>query len=316
MTEIIAALRATVDILISVLPSVYLGLFLAGLFAHRGGLGGGQRLLPAVARLTGLPPACALSVVLAFGDRTAGMAAVALAREQAALTDGEVVAANLVAKAPSVLQFFVFSFIPIMAALYPLAVAARFLAVYFAAFLFISLLGAVYARLLGRGGSGGCGVPAAPPAMSWAAAARASLAGSWRPFLDMAAWMAAMSFLAMFFIKAGYLQRLADYLPLLARLGIDAGLISLVATGLVSMLGGVAAIGAALRDGVVPVAAVVPLLLAVSMLHNCYDLFASSFPRAVGVFGRRLGTRVALTGFAVTQAVMLLTLVLAIKGVI
>ena len=37
--------------------------------------------------------------------------AVAVAREQVGLTDREVVAANLVAKAPSVLQFFVFSFI-------------------------------------------------------------------------------------------------------------------------------------------------------------------------------------------------------------
>ncbi len=315
MAELTAAFLATVDILKSVLPSVYIGLFLAGLFAHRGGFAGGQRFLPAVARLTGLPPACALSVVLAAGDRTAGMAAVALAREQAALTDGEVVAANLVAKAPSVLQFFVFYYIPILAALFPFALAVHFLAVYFAAFLLISLLGAGYARLISGGGPGGCKVPAAEPAMGWATAARAALAGSWRPFFDMAAWMAAMSFVAMYFIKTGYLQRLADYLPLLARLGVDAGLVSLAGTGLVSMIGGVAAVGAALRDGAVPAAAVVPLLLAVSMLHNLYDLFASSFPRAVGVFGRRLGVRVALTGFLVTQAVMALMLILTIKGV-
>jgi len=316
MTELTAAFLATMAILKSVLPSVYIGLFLGGLFAHRGGLAGRQQFLPAVARLTGLPPACALSVVLAFGDRTAGMAAVALAREQAMLTDGEVVAANLVAKAPSVFQFFVFSYIPILAALFPFALAARFLAVYFAAFLLVSLLGAAYARLIGRGGQGECKVPVTRPAMGWAAAARTALAGSWRPFLEMAAWMAAMSFVAMYFIKTGYLQRLTDYLPLLAHLGIDAGLVSLAGTGLVSMIGGVVAVGAALRDGAVSATAVVPLLLAVSMLHNLYDLFASSVPRAVGVFGRRLGVKVALAGFFVTQAVMALMLVLAIKGFI
>ncbi len=316
MADFASAARATADILVSVLPSLYLGLFVAGLFASRGGVIGGRRLLPAVARLTGLPPACALSVVLAAGDRTAGMAAVALAREQAALTDGEVIAANLVAKAPSVLQFFVFSFIPIMAALYPLSVAVHFLLVYFAAFTAISLLGMAYARLISGGRAGGCPPVAPKPAMSWPAAARAAAAASWRPFLDMAAWMAAMSFVAMVFIKAGYLQRLADYLPLLAGLGLDAGLLSLAGTGLVSMIGGVAAVGAALRDGAVPAAAVVPLLLAVSLLHNFYDLFASSLPRAVGVFGRRLGVRVALAGFAVTQVVMLLMLALASKGII
>lgn len=316
MNELVSAAWATADIMKSVLPSLYVGLFFAGLFANRGGVIGGRRLLPAVARLTGLPPACALSVVLAAGDRTAGMAAVALAKERVGLSDGEVIAANLVAKAPSAVQFFVFSFIPIMAALYPPGVAVRFLAVYFATFVIISLTGIVYARLLSGGRTGSCPAPAGKPVMGWPEAVRAAAAGSWRPFASMAAWMAAMSYVAMFFIKTGYLQRLTDYLPLLARLGIDAGLLSLAGTGLVSMIGGVAAVGAALRDGAVPAAAVVPLLLTVSMLHNFYDLFASSLPRAVGVFGRRLGIRVAAAGFVVTQAVMLLMLVLTIKGIV
>ncbi|MDT8900213.1 hypothetical protein [Anaeroselena agilis] len=316
MSELAAAAWATVEIMKSVLPSLYVGLFLAGLFTSRGGVIGGRRLLPAVARLTGLPPACALSVVLAAGDRTAGMAAVALAKERAGLSNGEVIAANLVAKAPSVLRFFVFSFIPIMAALYPPGVAARFLAVYFAAFAVISLTGVVYARLLSGGRAGGCPVPAGKPVMGWPEAVRAAVAGSWRPFVNMAVWMAAMSYVAMLFIKTGYLQRLTDYLPILTRIGLDAGLLPLAGTGLVSMIGGVAAVGAALRDGAVPAATVVPLLLTVSLLHNFYDLFASSLPRAVGVFGRRLGVRVAASGFVVTQAVMLLALALAIKGII
>lgn len=316
MNELAAAVWATADIMKSVLPSLYVGLFLAGLFANRGGVIGGRRLLPAVARLTGLPPACALSVVLAAGDRTAGMAAVALAKERVGLSDGAVIAANLVAKAPSAVQFFVFSFIPIMAALYPPGVAVRFLAVYFAAFVIISLIGVIYARLLSGGRPGGCPVPAGKPVMGWPEAARAAVAGCWRPFASMVAWMAAMSYVAMLFIKSGYLQRLTDYLPLLARLGLDAGLLPLAGTGLVSMIGGVAAVGAALRDGAVPAATVVPLLLTVSMLHNFYDLVASSLPRAVGVFGRRLGVRVAVAGFVVTQAVMTMMLVLTIKGIV
>lgn len=310
---IAAAAGATAGVLTSVLPSLYIGLFLAGLLARRG-FAGGRRLLAAVTRLTGLPPACALSVVLAAGDRTAGMAAVAVARERAALTDGEVIAANLVAKAPSVLQFFVFSFIPIMVALYPPAIAARSLAVYFAAFLLISLAGVLYARLISRGLPADCPAPAATVAVSWRAAAQAALTASWHPFLSMAVWMAAMTFAAMLLIKAGWLERLAAHLPLLAGLGLDAALLPLAGAGLVSMIGGVAAIGAALRDGAVPAPAVVPLLLTVSLLHNIYDLFVSSLPRAVGVFGRRLGVRVALAGFAVTQSVMLLMLILTIKG--
>lgn len=314
MFELIAAAAgATVSVLKSVLPSLFIGLFLAGLSARRG-FAGGRRLLAAVTRITGLPPACALSVVLAAGDRTAGLAAVAVARGQTGLSDGEVIAATLVAKAPSVIQFFVFSFIPIMAALYPPAIAGRFLAVYFAAFLLISLAGTVYARLISRGRPGDCPAPAATARSGWGEAGRAALAAVWRPFFAMTGWMAGMTFVAMLAIKAGWLQRLADSLPLLAGLGLDAGLLSLAGTGLVSMIGGVAAVGAALEGGAIPATVVVPLLLTVSLLHNCYDLFTSSLPRTIGVFGRRLGIKVSLAGFAVTQAVMLLMVFLTIKG--
>jgi hypothetical protein len=311
-----AAAWATVDVMTSVLPSVYIGLFLAA-FLGRRGIGPGRRLLPLVAAVSGLPPACALSVLLAMGDRTAGMAAVAVAREQAGLTDREVVAANLVAKAPSVLQFFVFSFIPIMTAIYPTAIAVRFLVIYFAAFTAISLVGVILARWRRRP-AGHCPAPAITETAvaSSQAAARAALTETFRPFISMVLWMAGMTFVAMLFIKAGWLQRLADYLPVLARLGLDAGVLPLAGAGLVSMIGGVAAVGAALRDGAVPAAMVVPLLLTISLLHNFYDFFASSLPRAVGVFGHRLGVKVALAGFAVTQAVMLIMLVLAAKSII
>jgi len=310
--ELFAAAAATTAVLKNVLPSLFVGLFLAGLFARRG-LAGGRRALALIARLTGLPPAATLSVVLALGDRTAGMAAVEAARRRAGLTDGEVIAANLVAKAPSVLQFFFFSFIPVMAALYPPAIAARFLAVYFAGFVLISLIGVGLARF-GRRGRPAAAADFAGGAASWPEAALGALADVWRPLLNMAGWMAAMTFLVMLFIQSGYPGHLNACLPLLARLGLDASVLSLAGAGLVSMIGGAAAVGGALAAGAVPAAVVVPLLLVISLLHNLYDLFASSLPRAIGVFGRRLGIKVALAGFAVTQAVMAIMLVLTLKG--
>ncbi|HMM22522.1 MAG TPA: hypothetical protein PKA10_17505, partial [Selenomonadales bacterium] len=96
-----------------------------------------------------------------------------------------------------------------------------------------------------------------------------------------------------------------------SRLGLDAAAVPLAGAGMVSMVGGVAAVGAAAREGALAPSGVVPLLLLISILHNCYDLFASSLPRTIGVFGRRLGVKVALASFAVTQAVMLIALLAA-----
>ncbi|MDR3566139.1 MAG: hypothetical protein P4N59_32515 [Negativicutes bacterium] len=316
MTEMIAAaLLATFAVMKTVVPSLALGLFLANLSVHGDFAARGRRFIPLITRLTGLPAACALSVILAVGDRTAGMAAVAQARTLAGLSDREVIAANLVAKAPSVLQFFLFSFIPVMVALYPRPIAIRFLTVYFLAFVIISLVGIGYARLIGRRQD--CAPPAVTAAVEaeggWQAVATAATE-VWRPLLTMSWWMAGMSFAVMLLIQTGYLDRLTDHLPLLARLGLDANMLSLAGVGLVSMMGGVAAAGAALQAGALPSGSVVPLLLTISVLHNLYDLFAAALPRYMAIFGHRLGLKVSLAGFAVTQAVMLAMLAATILG--
>lgn len=313
MEGIIAAAWATVTVLTNVLPSLYIGLFLASFVTHSNLAGKSRRFLPLIARITGLPPVCALSVVLALGDRTAGMAAVAGARTRGGLTDGEVIAANLVAKAPSVVQFFVFSFIPIMLSLYPAAIAIKFLVLYFSAFSVMSIIGILYARLLpfhrreliaaSTATEGGLG---------WWKSARRAGVESLRPFTGMAGWMAGMSFLAMLFIKSGLLSHVAEVLPVLSRLGVDVAAMPLAGAGLVSMIGGVAAVGVAVQEGALASSSVVPLLLTISILHNCYDLFASSLPRTIGVFGHRLGVKVALVSFAVTQVVMISVLLVAI----
>ncbi len=317
MTELFAAaFWATFDIMKNVIPSLFIGLFLANISTCSGVAARGQRFIPLIARITGLPTACALSVVLAIGDRTAGMAAVAQARTLAGISDKEVIAANLVAKAPSVLQFFLFSFIPIMAAMYPKEIAVRFLSVYFLASVVISLLGVGWARLIRPSSPQSCQPAAAATGSAfggWKTAA-AALKETWRPLLAMSGWMAGMSFVVMLFIKTGVLNRLTEQLPLLARLGLDGSILSLAGVGLVSMLGGVAAVGAALRDGALPAHSVVPLLLTISLLHNIYDLFVGSLPRNVAVYGHRLGVKTALAGFAVTQAVMVVMVGLTIKG--
>lgn len=310
---IVAAALATAGILTAVLPPLWLGLFIANIFSlYNFTLSG--RLTGFFAGITGLHPACVLSVALSVGDRTAGMAAVAAARQKAGLSDGEVIAANLVAKAPSVLQFFAFSFIPVMVALYPWEEAARFLRLYFLAFALISLAGMVYARLVRRSrmdGGAGCDVPGTGP--GWRGVTVA-LAATWRPFANMACWMAGMSFLAMALIKSGLLDGLPQYLPMLAALGLDANMVPLAGTGLISMMGGVAAVGAAVREGIVPVTVVTPLLFAISLLHNIYDLFAAALPRYIGIFGRRLGVKVSLVGFVVTQLVMIIFILATAKG--
>jgi hypothetical protein len=310
------AFWATFDVLKSVLPSVFIGLYLANLAAVVKLGGRGRTVTPFIVALTGLPVSCALSIVLAIGDRTAGMAAVAVARRQNGLSDQTVIAANLVAKAPSVLQFFIFSFIPIMMSMFPREVGVHFLVVYFLAFLLISLLGVCYSRLLGHEEQLPDHLLTRNTAEKndWLKILPAAAVNAWRPFITMTCWMAGASFAVMLLLKSGYIHRLNDYLPVLARLGLSGDTLSLAGAGLVSMLGGVAAVGVAFHDGLLPAASVVPLLLTISLLHNFYDFFGSSLPRAIGVFGHRLGLKVAVTGLVVTQAVMLLAIIVTVKG--
>lgn len=307
----------TVELMKRVLPSVYLGLFLASLSAGEKFSGKGRRWVPVVMRITGLSAASAISVLLSAGDRTAGMAALAAAQKQEGLPDREVIAANLIAKMPSVLQFFVFSFIPIMLSLYPRDIAVRFLTVYFAAFLVISAAGVAGARIImpqQREFSAAVG-PEARSFISWSLAVRKAVLQSWGAFVPVSFWMTGLSFIAMLLIKTGLLNSLSNYFPL-AAYGVNANVVPAIGAGLISMLGGMAALGGAFREGAVSTSMVVPLLLATSLLHNCYDLFASSMPRTLAIFGKRLGIKVSLWSFGVTQAVMLIFILLTLQGLL
>lgn len=314
---LVETVLATVDLMRTVLPSVYLGLFLANLSTSGNLAEKGRFWVPIVMKVTGLSAASAISIVLSMGDRTAGMAALAEARKHAGLKDGEIIAANLVAKVPSVLQFFIFSFIPIMTSLYPREIAARFLIVYFSSFLIISFVGVLGARAAKSAQKQRVALTVAASeaklAVPWACVVRGAAWRALRSFTTVALWMAGLSFAAMLFIKTGVLNGLAGYLPL-AAYGVNANVLPAIAAGLISMLGGMAALGGAFKEGAVPPAMVVPLLLSTSLLHNFYDLFASSIPRTAAIFGRRLGVKVALWSFGVTQAVMLAAILLTMHG--
>ncbi|MEN6413833.1 MAG: hypothetical protein ABFC84_13890 [Veillonellales bacterium] len=316
MELLTTAFWATFDIMKNVCFSLFIGLFLANLADCCDGGINGRRLIPWITKITGLPAVCALSVVLAIGDRTAGMAVVAQSRIRAGLTVQEVIAANMVAKAPSVLQYFIFSFIPIMLSMYPWNIAVHFLTIYFMAFLTTSLVGILYARLVSTIQREDDVNPEQEKVVKidWVRAVKDALIKTGQPLVVMSAWMAGMSFVVMLFIKTGYLNQLAEQIPLLARLGLDGTILSLVGAGMVSMIGGVAAVGAAFYDGVVPADIVVPLLLSISLMHNVYDFFIGSLPRHFAIFGRQLGLKVATAGFVVTQGMTLLVIVLTSKG--
>jgi hypothetical protein len=74
----------------SVLPSVYIGLFLANICAISSLAKKGQKFTPVIMKITGLSAASTVAVILAVGDRTASrMAALAMAQ---ALLKAEAVA--------------------------------------------------------------------------------------------------------------------------------------------------------------------------------------------------------------------------------
>lgn len=316
MNQLLMACIAAYTVLEKALPAVFIGLFLANLMSIGRFAAQASRLLPKLERFTGLPSTAVLVIVLSVADRTAGMAALEGARKQDGLSDKQVIAINLAAKAPSVVQFFVFSFLPLLLALFPSRQAVVFLISYFAAFLLLSLIGLVLlklwsdTRLTGR-----------PPAAvndssnSWGQGVKAAFIQTLRPFGRIALWMFAMSVLVMLLVNSGALAGLSGLAHWSGGL-LGPNAIPLVGAGLISMVGGVAAVGTAWQEGIIPAESIVPLLFLLSIIHNLYDLFASSLPRTIAVYGRELGLKVGITGFVITEVVMLLFFWLALAGVL
>jgi hypothetical protein len=301
MDNLYSAFTAAAAMMVKVIPSLLTGLFLSNLLTVRKIPDALLGVLPVISKYSKLPPLAVLSVLLSVGDRTAGMAVLETVRRQVDLTNTQMLAAVLAAKAPSVLQFFLFQFIPITLALFPRDAALRFLGMYFAVFVMISLAGLLLSRSYPyRGNAGGGAGPAGTlPDITWGQAAVLSLRRSLRSLIHMAGWMFIMSFAVMLFIKSGVLWNAVHQLPF-----IDVKLLPVFAAGLISMVGGVAAAGTAYAEGYVTAAGIAPLLFVISILHNVYDLFSAALPRYTAVYGRRLGVQLAVYSFLITQAVM------------
>ncbi len=281
---------STLAVMRYVLPSIFVGLYIANLLSARSFFASrGAKFIPILAEFTGLPSPCVAAVLLSMGDRTAGLAALSMVREKEKLDDADIVASCLVAKAPSVLQSFFLSFLPIMGAMFPAAIVGKFLALYFSVFFAVTAVGIAFARARAKKRPAERTIAAG--SISGLPPFRESLATALRrtipAFLRIAAWLLGMSFLAGILARSGLLDSLSGILPIPARQ------VPYAAAGLVSIFGGIGAAGVAFRDGLLSRTELLPLLFATALLHNMYDFFASLLPLNISIFGRTLGFKTA-----------------------
>jgi hypothetical protein len=276
-----------------------------------------SKVIGSFAKITGLPHILFPAILLSLGDRMASMAALEAARNCFNLDDRQVIAGNLVTKLPSVVQFFLFSFIPVTLTIFPKNVAVRFLVNYFLVFTVISAIGVVLSKLyLSDQIRGGIIDNRKPmPKISWQEAVKVSVSKAIRPFLRISISMVMMTMLVTFAIESGILQNLVVLVPFTGQ-RINAEIIPYIGAGVTSMLGGVAAVGAGFKTGAVSEDSIVQMLFVISIVHNVCDLCSASIPRCIAVYGRRLGLKVSMISFLVTQATMLTFLFLLKYGVV
>lgn len=302
---IITLLKATFKIITDVSLPIYIGILLSNL-SRRGMFEGlAQNSLGRVAAFLQMPRECAMAIMLSLGDRMAGMGMLMVAKHKNLINDQQIVAVNLISKLPSVIQFFVVSFVPIIINLFPRDIAVEFLVLYLLAFTIISWCGFIYLRFINKIQIAYPEISPLPKKIerSWQVvwlSAKESLP----PCLRSLSILGTMTFAALFFSRYGALDILGKFLP------VDANLLPIAMVGMLSMLAGIMAVGAELQAGTIDIQIVLPLLFAISILHNIYDLFTNSIPRTFAVFGSSLGIKVALSSFVVTQTVMLIMMLI------
>jgi hypothetical protein len=299
---LLTTLLSTLSVMRYVFPSIFAGLFIANLLSARSFFASrGARFIPVLSRFSGLPSPCVAAVLLSIGDRTAGLALLSTSRSKENLTHTDIIAANMVMKAPSAIQPFFFAFLPIMTAMFPGAIVVKFLVLYLACFIFVTVVGIIMARrhnkLKPEIIQPLSSIPMKLPPM------RESLIYSLRKtlpaFLNIGAWLLGMSFVAGILARSGFLDGLSSILP------IPTNQIPYAAAGLVSIFGGIGAAGVAFGDGFLTLSELLPLLFATALLHNIYDYFASLLPLHISIYGRTLGLKTASILSLVTIACIL-----------
>jgi len=320
MNLIIKLIPELITIWQSILPSMFLGLFLGNYLRQGNWTKKIEKTIIPFTSFSHLPFVCSLPLALCLLDKIIGFTLLQELRKENKINDDDVLITTIIAKLISALYPLFFLILPLILSTIGFTYGWKFFLLYLSFFFFTFLVGIFWGHFsLPAKNTLEKDNPITTIRNKEEKNNKEKIKIAWQrtigPFLKMAVIFIFFSSLALWLVKIGIIKELMKSLKtLLDLLGLASSATTLLAltTGTISMLAAIASIAPAFHIGSVTFSQLTITLLVASFLHNLYELWSYDLPLNASIFGSKLGIKTAVINFVLQEFFIFLGIIILI----
>lgn len=276
-----------------VLPSMFIGLYLANVLGKSGRLRHVGAIMAPLSNVAKLPKGCSSVLTLCVLNKETGFSMLSALKRNNGLSDKAVIIVSMLANLPLSIRSIIFFIAPVSFSMLGMHVGAIFTLVYFLLHLLKTLLGIFAGRLTLNTGVNILEIDETAKDrkfLGWANLLRSSLMDTFDPFGRILKIVIPSLLLAISLINSGILAGLSHLAnPLTHMLNLPSSSCLVIVSGWPSMMVGIATAGPLVINGIITPLEAIRTLVITSLIHNLYTVLRMSLPVNISLFGPKLG---------------------------
>jgi hypothetical protein len=275
------------------LPSMFIGLYLANLLGKSGQLKRVGALMAPLSNAAKLPKGCSSVLTFCVLNKETGFSMLSALNRNNGLSDRAVIIISMLANLPLCIRSIVFFIAPVSFSMLGMHVGGVFTFVYFCLHLLKTMVGVFAGRLMLTRGEKILGIDEETKDhefLGWAILLRSSARDTLRPFTRILKLVIPSLLIAILLVNSGILAGLSHLQsPLTRLLNLPASSGLVIVSGWPSMMVGIATAGPLVMNGAITPLEAIGTLVITSLIHNLYTALRMSLPVNISLFGPKLG---------------------------
>jgi hypothetical protein len=275
------------------LPSMFIGLYLANVLGKSGQLKRVGALMAPLSNAAKLPKGCSSVLTFCVLNKETGFSMLSALNRNNGLSDRAVVIISMLANLPLCIRSIVFFIAPVSFSMLGMHVGGVFTFVYFCLHLLKAMVGVFAGRLMLTSGEKILEIDEETKDhefLGWAILLRSSARDTLEPFMRILKLVIPSLLIAILLINSGILSGLSHlHSPLTHLLNLPSSSGLVIVSGWASMMVGIATAGPLVINGAITPLEAIGTLVITSLIHNVYTLLRMSLPVNISLFGPKLG---------------------------
>lgn len=288
------------QLLAHMLPSIFIGLYLANILSKSGYLAHVGILMAPLSNGAKLPKGCSSVLTLCLLNKEAAFSMLSELNRKDRLSGREVIIVSMLASFPLCIRSIIFFVAPISFSMLGWRVGLIFTFIYFLVQLLKTIIGISAGCLMLTTHGNILKIDEAERGhthLGWTDLLMESITDTLAPFSRILKIVIPTLLIAIWLINTGvlgWLSKLAS--PLTHMLGLPSSSCLVIISGLPSMMVGISTAGPLVTSGGITLLEVIKTLIITSLLHGLYNVVRMSFPINITLFGPKLGSMVTCVG--------------------